>query len=62
MIHGVVALAAAAMTPAPPMQRKAVLAVIAVRPIRAIRPILALRAVLTLPVLRGLLRLAAGDE
>lgn len=59
MIHGVFArpAAAAAMTPAPPVQRKAILlSVIAVRAVLAMRPVIA--------VLRGLLllRLAAGDE
>ena len=64
MIHRVVARAAAAMTPAPPMQRKTVGTVIAVRSIGTIlRPVLAmriLRAALTLRLLG--LRLAAGDE
>ena len=64
MIHRMVARAA--MTPASPMQRKAVgRALIAVRAIlRPILPILTLRAIRTIALLRGLLlrRLAAGNE
>jgi hypothetical protein len=53
--------AAAAMTPSPPMQRKAVRTIESV--ILSLRPILALRAILTRSLLRGLLlRLTAGDE
>ncbi len=62
LIHGIVARAAAAMTPPPPMQRKAVgRAVVAVR---AIAAALALRTIRTLAVLRStlVLRLTAGDE
>ena len=62
MVHGVIARAAAAMSPAPPVQRKAVgRAVVAVRSIGAI---LTTRTILTLAVLRRLLmlRLTAGDE
>jgi len=59
-------VARAAMTPASPMQRKAVgRAVVAVLAIlRAILSILALRAIGTVALLRGLLmlRLAAGNE
>jgi hypothetical protein len=66
MIRGVVALtAAAAMAPAPPVQRKPVRPVVAVRAIGTVlRAILALRAVLIGSALRRLLmlRLAAGDE
>jgi hypothetical protein len=63
MIHGVITRPAAAMPPAPPMERKAVRTVEAV--ILSLRPILAVRAILTLFVLRRLrlgLRLPAGDE
>ena len=55
MIHGVVARSAAAMPPASPVQRKAILrSVITVRAILPMRPVVA--------VLRLLLRLSAGDE
>ena len=56
MIHGVIARSAAAMPPAPPMQRKAILrSVITVRAVLPVRPVVA--------VLRRLmLRLSAGDE
>jgi len=55
MIHGVVALSAAAMPPSSPVQRKAILrSVITVRAILPMRPVVA--------VLRLLLRLSAGDE
>jgi hypothetical protein len=60
VIHGVVAWAVAAMSPAPPVQRKAVgrAAVISI-PVLAILTVLAVAA---LAVLRGRLRLAAGNE
>ena len=56
MIHGVVARSAAAMPPASPVQRKAILrSVITVRAVLPVRPVVA--------VLRRLmLRLSAGDE
>jgi hypothetical protein len=62
MVHGMIARTAAAMTPAPPMQRKAIRrTVVAVLPIRTI---LAIRAVRALTGLWRLLtwRLAPGDE
>jgi len=57
MIHGVLARStAAAMPPAPPVQRKAILrTVIAVRAVLPLRPVVALRSLL-------LLRLSTGDE
>ena len=55
MIHGLVARPAAAMPPASPVQRKAILrSVITVRAMLPMRPVVA--------VLRLLLRLSAGDE
>ncbi len=55
MIHGLLARpTAAAMTPAPPVQRKAILL-----PVVAVRPVLPMRAAIA--VLR-LLLLTAGDE
>jgi hypothetical protein len=56
----VIARTAAAVTAAAPMQREAVRTIKSV--ILSLRPILARPAVRTLSVLRGLLRLAAGDE
>lgn len=60
MIHGLVARPAAAMPPAPPVQRKAILLpVIAVRAVlRAVLPLWPVIAVLRLLMLR----LSAGDE
>lgn len=59
MIHGMLArTSAAAMTPAPSVQRKAILR--SVVAIRAVRSVLALRSVIAL--LRLLLLLTAGDE
>ena len=60
MIHGVIARSAAAMPPAPPVQRKAILLpVIAVRAVlRAVLPLWPVIAVLRLLMLR----LSAGDE
>jgi len=56
MIHGVVARSAAAMPPAPPVQRKAILrSVIAVRAVLPLRPVVAVLRLL-------MLRLSAGDE
>jgi hypothetical protein len=56
MIHGVLARPAAAMTPAPPMQRKTILrSVIAVRAILPRRPAIAVLRLL-------MLRLGAGNE
>jgi len=55
MIHGVVARSAAAMPPAPPVQRKAIL-----RPVITVRAVLPMRPAVA--VLRLLLRLSAGDE
>jgi hypothetical protein len=55
MIHGMLARPAAAMTPAPAVQRKPVL-----RSVIAIGAILPMRSVIAL--LRLLLRLTAGDE
>ena len=66
MIHGVIARTAA-VTPAPPMERKAVRTVepviLSLRSILALRAILTVRAIRPLTVLWGLrLRLTAGDE
>jgi len=66
MIHGVIARSAA-VTPAPPMERKAVRTVepviLSLRSILALRAILTVRAIRPLTVLWGLrLRLTAGDE
>ena len=56
MIHGVVARSAAAMPPAAPVQREAILrSVIAVRAILPMRPVIAVLGLL-------MLRLSAGDE
>jgi len=56
MIHGVVARSAAAMPPAPPVQRKAILrSVIAVRAVLPLRPVVAVLRLL-------MLRLSTGDE
>ena len=56
MIHGVVARSAAAMPPAAPVQREAILrSVIAVRAVLPMRPVIAMLGLL-------MLRLGAGDE
>ena len=56
MIHGVLARSAAAVPPAPPVQRKAILrSVIAVRAVLPMRPVIAVLRLLRL-------RLSAGDE
>jgi hypothetical protein len=56
MIHGVVARSAAAMPPAPAVQRKAILrSVIAVRAVLPLRPVVAVLSLL-------MLRLGAGNE
>jgi len=56
MIHGVVARSAAAMPPAAPVQREAILrSVIAVRAVLPLRPVIAVLRLL-------MLRLSAGDE
>lgn len=56
MIHGLIARSAAAMPPAPPVQRKAILrSVMAVRAVLPLRPVVAVLRLL-------MLRLRSGDE